>query len=226
VTASEPAGVRPTGRPIEPAAGPASCQPTAVTGWSFPLTPLERFLLDCQTPSNSMTIRVIMRMRGHADLSLLCRAIEQATLRHPLLRSRLCRQQGKAVWVSESPAPPLMGTRNEPMPLSGMFTPIHHFRLAEAPGFLARILQWSDGISVCLDAHHAVTAELSRHGDRRGDGDQSAGCESPACSGSVSEAGQCRACQPAGGGPEFSGDDSGTHVSLAASRCTEFLRIA
>ena len=44
----------------------------------FPVTPLERFLLDCETRFTPMVIRVILRFRGHGDALLLERAITAA----------------------------------------------------------------------------------------------------------------------------------------------------
>lgn len=123
----------------------------------WPLTPLERFLLDCETPDSPMVIRVILRFRGRGDPQQLADSIRAAAAHHPLLRCRLVRTKRQLAWAETEFGLPVIESRSGSMPVASCDVPLSAIRLESEPALRMRIQAFDDGLLVVLDAHHAAT---------------------------------------------------------------------
>ena len=123
----------------------------------LPLTPLEAFLHQCDTPKSAMVIRVILRLTGECQLDPCVETMQRAIRRHPMLCSRLHRIDGKLCWVSGEPEPTSVST--QPGSIfeveCGLMTKT--IDLTQSAGLHTSITIMDDGIRVVLDAHHAAT---------------------------------------------------------------------
>lgn len=123
----------------------------------LPLTPLERFLVQCDTRRSSMVIRVVLRFSGEYQAEILIDTLQRAIQRHPLLSCRLSNQRFRPHWVA--------GTREKIVTHqvtgsifsadSGYFA--KRIDLTQSGGLHTEIRFMDDGIKVTFDAHHAVT---------------------------------------------------------------------
>ncbi len=123
----------------------------------LPLTPLERFLVQCDTRRSSMVIRVVLRFTGEYQADLLFETLRRAVQRHPLLSCRLSNHRFRSHWVA--------GTQEKIVTQqiagsvfaadSGPF--VKRIDLTQSAGLQIEIRFMDDGVKVILDAHHAVT---------------------------------------------------------------------
>lgn len=123
----------------------------------LPLTPLERFLVRCDTRNSSMVIRVALRFTGECQPIILTNALGEAVRRHPLLSCRLSGDRFRQYWVAGNTEKVV--TRTIPGSVfatdCGPFE--KHIDLRTSGGLQVEIQYMDDGIKVILDAHHAVT---------------------------------------------------------------------
>lgn len=123
----------------------------------LPLTPLERFLVQCDTRRSSMVIRVVLRFSGECQAEILIDTLQRAIQRHPLLSCRLSNHRFRPHWVA--------GIREKIVTHqvtgsifsadSGYFA--KRIDLTQSGGLQTEIRFMDDGVKVTLDAHHAVT---------------------------------------------------------------------
>jgi len=142
---------------IEHVAGDPSSQGERILGSPLPLTPLEKFLLQCETPRSPMVIRVVLRLSGNCQQDLYVDTLQQAIDRHPLLSSRLRKVNRELCWVAGTPEPIQLSHADgsvfdrECGPVSKSID------LTRSAGLHTSIIVLSDGVKVIMDAHHAVT---------------------------------------------------------------------
>lgn len=123
----------------------------------LPLTPLEAFLYQCNTPNAPMVIRVILRLTGKCEQPHCVETMQRAIRRHPLLCSRLQRLDGKLYWIPGEPEPTRVRTESGSIfdvQCGPMATTID---LTQSAALHTSITIMDDGIYVVLDAHHAAT---------------------------------------------------------------------
>ena len=135
---------------------PAECG-KVVALFPLPLAPLEQFLLDCETPGQPLIIRVILRFTGEGQMATLKATFQNAIVRHPLLTCRLRGSGRKRVWIRGDPC------NLECQRVSGSVfeseTGVQRtlIDLHTDAGLQITIRQYSDGVKVIMDIHHAVT---------------------------------------------------------------------
>ena len=123
----------------------------------LPLTPLEEFLLQCDTPKSPMVMRTILRLSGTCDPAEMIAAFHKAVRRHSLMTCRLGRIGRKLAWIEGTPAPVVC------RPISGsVFQSITgklalQIDLQIDAGMQVTLQVMDDGLLVIMDAHHAVT---------------------------------------------------------------------
>ncbi len=121
------------------------------------LTPLENFLLQCDSNQSPMVIRVMMRLTGNVQLDVLTRTLQEAILRHPLLNCRIQTLGREKHWTPgcaepinvRSAAGSVFDAERGPLNLS--------IDLKQTTGLYVTMIVLEDGIKVMLDVHHAVT---------------------------------------------------------------------
>ncbi|RLS77906.1 MAG: hypothetical protein DWI00_04480, partial [Planctomycetota bacterium] len=69
----------------------------------LPLTPLERFLVRCDTRQSSMVMRVVLRFTGDYQAGILIETLRRAMQRHPFLSCRLSGHRFRPHWVAGTP---------------------------------------------------------------------------------------------------------------------------
>ncbi len=123
----------------------------------LPLTPLEKFLLQCETPRSSMVIRVVMRLSGQCQPDLYVETLRRALSRHPLLNCRLQEVGREMFWVPGTPEPiPVVQTAGSIF-LPEIGSQEISIDLKTSVGLRTAIAIMDDGVKVVLDAHHALT---------------------------------------------------------------------
>lgn len=123
----------------------------------LPLTPLERFLVQCDTRQSSMVMRVVLRFTGEYQSGILVDTLRRAVQRHPFLSCRLSGIRFRPHWVAGTPEKivtqhvggSVFATDNGPFS--------KHIDLTQSGGLHIEIRYMDDGIKVIMDAHHAVT---------------------------------------------------------------------
>lgn len=120
------------------------------------LAPLERFLLDCETPASPMIIRVILRFTGECRTELLRSAYHRALARHPLLTSRLAGKGSRLHWVAGSPNPLSFRSSEKSVFENESGADDTVIRLKEECGLRVSAVTTPDGLKIILDTHHAV----------------------------------------------------------------------
>ena len=121
------------------------------------LTPLERFLLSCDTASSPMMIRVVLRFTGNCCVDQLRDSLQRAIVRHPLLSCRLGKATGRPAWIFGEPEP-VKVTRTSGTVFETETGPVTNtINLNRSTGLHAEIRELDNGVKVFLDAHHAVT---------------------------------------------------------------------
>ncbi len=123
----------------------------------LPLTPLEAFLHQCDTPKSAMVIRVILRFSGECQLEPCVETMQRAIRRHPLLCSRLRKIDGKLCWVPGEPEPTTVSTQRGSIFELECGLMSKTIDLTQSAGLHTSITVMDDGIRVMLDAHHAAT---------------------------------------------------------------------
>ncbi len=123
----------------------------------LPLTPLEKFLLQCETPHSPMVIRVILRMSGDCQPDLYVQTLQQAIGRHPLLSSRLQKINRELCWVAGTPEPIHLRHAEGSVFDRECGSVSKSIDLTRSAGLHISIIVLSDGVKVIVDAHHAVT---------------------------------------------------------------------
>lgn len=123
----------------------------------LPLTPLERFLVQCDTRRSSMVIRVVLRFTGEYQTELLVDTLRRSVQRHPLMSCRLANYRFRPHWVA--------GTQEKVVTHrvagsvfaadSGPF--VKRIDLRQSGGLQIEIQFMDDGVKFIIDAHHAVT---------------------------------------------------------------------
>ncbi len=124
---------------------------------SLPLTPLENFLLQCNSHQSPMVIRVMMRLTGDCQLNVLTRTLQQAIQRHPLLNCKIQHVGRQRHWVPASPEPIEVLRASGSVFEAERGTLDKSIDLTQTAGLHVTIIVLDDGIKVNLDAHHAVT---------------------------------------------------------------------
>lgn len=123
----------------------------------LPLTPLERFLVQCDTRRSSMVIRVVLRFTGEYQTELLIDTLRRSVQRHPLMSCRLANHRFRPHWIA--------GTQERIVTQrvagsifavdSGPF--VKRIDLTQSGGLQIEIRFMDDGVKFIIDAHHAVT---------------------------------------------------------------------
>jgi len=124
---------------------------------SLRLTPLENFLLQCDSNQSPMVIRVMMRLTGDFQLDVMTGTLQQAILRHPLLCCRIQTSGREKHWTPGCAVPidirrttgSVFDAERGPLNLS--------IDLNQSAGLHVTMIVLDDGIKVMLDVHHAVT---------------------------------------------------------------------
>jgi hypothetical protein len=124
---------------------------------SLPLTPLETFLLHCNSNQSPMVIRVMMRLTGDCQLEVLTRTLQQAIERHPLLSCQIQQKGRQSHWVTASPGPIEVRRGSGSVYQAERGALDKSIDLTQTAGLHVTIIILDDGIKVHLDAHHAVT---------------------------------------------------------------------
>lgn len=123
----------------------------------LPLTPLERFLVQCDTRRSSMVIRVVLRFTGEYQTELLVDTLKRSVQRHPLMSCRLANHRFRPQWVAGTlekiVTQRVAGSVFEAD--SGLF--VKRIDLTQSGGLQIEIRFMDDGIKLIIDAHHAVT---------------------------------------------------------------------
>ena len=123
----------------------------------LPLTPLERFLVRCDTRQSSMVMRVVLRFTGDYQAGILIETLRRAMQRHPFLSCRLSGHRFRPHWVAGTPEKILAQnvTGSVFAADSGPFG--KHIDLTQSGGLHIEIRFMDDGVKVIMDAHHAIT---------------------------------------------------------------------
>lgn len=122
----------------------------------LPLTPLEQFLIQCDTPRSPMIMRVVLRFTGDCCAQVLVDTFQRAISRHPLASCRIARRKGRLEWIAGTAASVvsrrITGRVFEPhsIPVS------ERIDLTTKAGVQSEILMLDDGVKVVMNTHHAV----------------------------------------------------------------------
>lgn len=123
----------------------------------LPLTPLERFLVQCDTRHSSMVIRVVMRFTGECHSETMIDTFKTAVQRHPMLSCRLAGHRFRPHWVAGTPEK-VVTQRVAGSVFAADSGPFEkHIDLKQSGGLQIEIQFMDDGVKVIIDAHHAVT---------------------------------------------------------------------
>ncbi|MFO1001031.1 MAG: hypothetical protein U0936_11865 [Planctomycetaceae bacterium] len=123
----------------------------------LPLTPLERFLIRCDTRNSSMVIRVVLRFTGDCQSGILKETLKRAVRRHPLLSCRLSGYRFRPHWVAGKPEE-IVTQRLSGSIFAADCGPFEkQIDLRRSGGLQIEIQFMDDGVKVIVDAHHAVT---------------------------------------------------------------------
>ncbi len=134
----------------------ASAPEVPLSVFPLPLTPLEQFLIQCDTPRSPMIMRVVLRFTGDCDAQIFADTLQRAIVRHPLASCRIAKKKGRLEWIAGSAAA-VVTSRNT----GRVFEP-HHIPVSESidlrtnAGVQSEILLLDDGVKVVMNAHHAV----------------------------------------------------------------------
>jgi hypothetical protein len=134
---------------------------TRVSVFPLPLTALEKFLWDCESPNSPMVIRVVLRLRGILNSDELVRCLKVVLARHPLLNCRLTKHRGMAVWVpcsSDESCKQISLTEQSGSVLDSETGPLQcAIDLRNSPAVRVTIRVLPDGAKAIIDGHHAAT---------------------------------------------------------------------
>lgn len=126
----------------------------------LPLTALEEFLWQCETPATPMVIRVVMRFSGDCDTDSLVDCIPPALERHPMLLCSLAVSRAGLVWNGSAGTHAEVPVRRTEQTGSMMGAVSDRFdgglNLHTSSALALEIGKFDDGIRVQLDAHHAA----------------------------------------------------------------------
>lgn len=126
----------------------------------LPLTALEEFLWQCETPATPMVIRVVMRFSGDCDTDSLVDCIPPALERHPMLLCSLAVSRAGLVWNGSAGTHAEVPVRRTEQSGSMMGPVSDRFdgslNLHTSSALALEIGKFDDGIRVQLDAHHAA----------------------------------------------------------------------
>lgn len=123
----------------------------------LPLTPLERFLVQCDTRRSSMVIRVVLRFTGEYQAEILHDTLRRAVQRHPLMSCRLSNHRFRPYWVAGTPEK-IVTQRIAGSVFAADSGPfVKRIDLTQSAGLQIEIRSMDDGVKFIIDAHHAVT---------------------------------------------------------------------
>jgi hypothetical protein len=132
-----------------------------VSVFPLPLTALEKFLWDCESPHSPMVIRVVLRFKGTLNSEEFLRCLKVVLARHPLLTCRLTTQQGRAVWLPcslDESCDQVSVTKMSGSVLDSETGPLQcAIDLRKSPAVRVNIHVYPDGTKVIIDGHHAAT---------------------------------------------------------------------
>ena len=142
--------------------GPTDGQSDATASlFPLPLTALEQFLWDCESPHSPMVIRVVIRFRGTLDSEEFLRCLKVVLARHPLLTCRLTAHQGIAAWIpcsSDESRSQISLTMQSGSVLDSETGRLQcAIDLRNSPALRVTIRVFPDGVKVILDGHHVAT---------------------------------------------------------------------
>jgi hypothetical protein len=123
----------------------------------LPLTPLERFLVQCDTNQSSMVIRVVMRFTGECHSETMIDTFRTAVQRHPMLSCRLSGHRFRPHWVAGTPENVVTQRVSGSVFASDSGPFEKRIDLTRSGGLQIEIQFMDDGVKVIVDAHHAVT---------------------------------------------------------------------
>jgi hypothetical protein len=123
----------------------------------LPLTPLERFLVQCDTRQSPMVMRVVLRFTGEYQSVTLIETLRRALQRHPFLSCRLSGHRSRPHWVAGTPEKIVTQSIKGSVFTadSGPFG--KRIDLTQSGGLHIEIRFMDDGVKVVMDVHHAIT---------------------------------------------------------------------
>lgn len=123
----------------------------------LPLTPLERFLVQCDTRQSSMVMRVVLRFTGEYQSEVLFDTLRKAIQRHPLLSCRLSSHRFRPHWIAGSQEKILTQHATGSVFATDSGPLVKRIDLTQSGGLQIEVRFMDDGVKVIFDAHHAIT---------------------------------------------------------------------